>query len=309
MGTLWSMGPSIRATTISTPLISTPLFVNWPNLLPPLIELYQPAVERDCGDGSPQCVDATLKIMQKQFSPLAQTCDHFAVFSLAYLRTTRTYQWSRDQAGYYQNVPWMNYYDAVFADYYFDSLKSHETGDPNVAAAWQIAFNAAANRSVTGSGDLLLGMNAHINRDLAFTLYTIGLNNPDGTSHKPDHDKVNQFLNAEVAALLYEEGARFDPGINNVVTPMGVGYTAFFQTLELWRQQAWLNAEQLAAAKDQATFSLLSHQIEATAAATGQALEAANLATPATTTARDAYCAANWSNHAPIPYPWGTPST
>jgi hypothetical protein len=90
---------------------------------------------------------------------------------------------------------------------------------------------------------------------------------------------------------------------------LGVGYTAFFQTLELWRQQAWLNAEQLAAAKDQATFSLLSHQIEATAAATGQALEAANLATPATTTARDAYCAANWSNHAPIPYPWGTPST
>ncbi len=300
------MGPSIRATTYS---YSVPLFVNWPSNLPPLIELNQPTVAQDCGDGAPGCVKATLNLMQKQFSPLAQSCDHFAVFSLAYLRTTRTYEWSRDQAGYYQNVPWMNYYDAVFADFYFYALKSNQTGNPNVSAAWQIAFSAAANKSETGSGDLLLGMNAHINRDLAFTLYTIGLNNPDGTSHKPDHDKVNQFLNAEVESLLYEEAARFDPGINNVVTPMGVGYTALFQTLELWRQQAWQNAELLAAAKDQATFSLVSDQIEATAAATARALEAANLATPATTTARDAYCAANWSNHAPMPYPWGTPST
>src|SRR6266481_2721541 len=98
---------AVRATTYQVPL-----FVNWPDLLPPVIELYQPAVKKDCGDGSSQCVLTTLKIMQKQFAPLAQSCDHFSVFSLAYLRTTRSYEWSRDQTGYYSNVPWMNYYDA-----------------------------------------------------------------------------------------------------------------------------------------------------------------------------------------------------
>jgi hypothetical protein len=37
---------------------------------------------------------------------------------------------------------------------------------------------------VTGSGDLLLGISAHVNRDLPFVLASLGLVAPDGTSRK-----------------------------------------------------------------------------------------------------------------------------
>ena len=50
------------------------------------------------------------------------------------------------------------------------------------------SHDAAKGRQVTGLGNLLLGMNAHINRDLPFVLYSIGLTAPDGSSRKPDHD-------------------------------------------------------------------------------------------------------------------------
>ena len=43
-------------------------------------------------------------------------------------------------------------------------------------------------------GDLLLGMNAHINRDLAFVLAATGLIGPDGSSRKHDYDAVEKWL-------------------------------------------------------------------------------------------------------------------
>jgi hypothetical protein len=40
-------------------------------------------------------------------------------------------------------------------------------------------LSTKGGRAVTTSGDLLLGMDAHINRDFPFTLCTMGLNGPD----------------------------------------------------------------------------------------------------------------------------------
>src|SRR3546814_13499817 len=80
--------------------------------------------------------------------------------------------------------------------------------------AWQIAFSAADNRRVSGLGNMLLGMSAHVNRDLPMVLAEIGLVKPDGTSRKPDHDKVHAILNLVIEPLLAAAGARFDPSID-----------------------------------------------------------------------------------------------
>ena len=142
-------------------------------------------------------------------------------------------------------------------------------------------------------GDLLLGMNAHVNRDLPFVLAGIGLTAPDGTSRKPDHDRINIVLNHVVEPLITEESAHFDPQIALAPTPYGVGYTGLMQTLLVWRETAWRAAKLLVSAPDAATRGLVAGQIEAYAATTASALVTATAYLPllTATTTRDNYCA------------------
>lgn len=286
-----------------------PLFVDWTSLLPSLSDAYDPNSANECVAGKPTCIDKTIKEMDRRFEPLASACDHDAIFSLAYLRTTQTYKWARDQVGFFADTPFVNHEDAVFAKYYFSAYDAYQAGDSaNVPPAWQLTFDANRNKTVNANGSLLLGMNAHVNRDLAFVLASIGITYPDGTSRKADHDKVNQFLNVVVQPLLAEEAARFDPSFNNFVTPYGVGYTAFFQMLAAWREQAWRNAEALTNAPTAADRALVAQQIEASAAAEAQSIISSNGYVPLVATAgmQDAYCAAHNAAPAPMPYAFGT---
>src|SRR4051794_8962795 len=73
-----------------------PLFVDWTSQLPSWSDQYDPNSANDCVAGKPSCIDKTIREMQRRFDPLGQSCDHNAVFSLAYLRTTQTYKWARD---------------------------------------------------------------------------------------------------------------------------------------------------------------------------------------------------------------------
>jgi hypothetical protein len=302
----------VVTTTSSTTSTTAPLYLGWVSLLPSLTDAYDPTSTNDCVAGRSRCVDLTINEMERRFDPLAQSCDHNAVFSLAYLRTTQTYEWARNQPGFFADTPWVNHEDAVFAKYYFSAYDNWASGNrAAVPQAWLTALDAAAAHAVSGSGNLLLGMSAHVNRDLPFVLAAIGIAYPDGTTRKPDHDKVNVFLNDELEQLLAELGARLDPSIStNMSTPYGVGYTGLFQTLEVWREQAWRNAEALADAPTPADRALVAQQIEDSAAAEAQAIVAADAYTPPATSSssRDAYCAANYSDAAPMAYPWGQPT-
>jgi hypothetical protein len=288
-----------------------PIFLNWAALLPSLTDAYDPNSANDCVAGRPNCVDITIAEMERRFDPLAQSCDHQSMFGLAYLRTTQTYEWARNQTGYFQDTAWVNHEDAVFAKYYFGAHDGWAAGNlSNVPKAWQIAFDDAAARKLTGSGDLLLGMNAHINRDLPFALAAIGITTPTGQTRKPDHDKVDQFLNAVMEPLLFEGAARFDPTVNLIVTPYGVGYTGLFQLVEAWREAGWRNAELLVNAPTAAIRAQVAQTIETSAATEATTLAAANTYLPplVTTTVRDAYCAVNNAVSPPMAYPFGTPT-
>ena len=287
-----------------------PTFVDWTSLLPSFTDTYDPSSENDCVAGKPSCIDKTIREMQKRFNPLGQSCSHNAVFSLAYLRTTQTYKWARDQAGFFVDTPYVNHEDAVFAKYYFDAWDDWSSGRrASVPRAWLIAFDAAAGRQVSGSGSLFLGMSAHVNRDLPFVLASIGLTFPDGTSRKADHDKVNQFLNAVLDPLLAEEAARFDPASDDARDPLLLGYTTSFQLLAAWRETAWRNAERLVNAPDAAARAQVAQSIENYATGVAMMLTAAEAYVPpfTSTTARDNFCASHKGAAAPIAYTWGTP--
>ena len=72
-----------------------------------------------------------------------------------------------------------------------------------------------ASRQVTGMGNVFLGMNAHVNRDLPFVLAEIGLVKPDGTSRKADHDRVNDFLARHEPVPAGRGGQGLDPTLDD----------------------------------------------------------------------------------------------
>jgi hypothetical protein len=258
-----------------------------------------------CPGGSPSCEDATIADMRGRFASLGRACDHNAVFALTYLRTTQTYKWARDQIGFFSDPGWVNREDAVLAQLYFDAYDSWATGARHrTPGAWLVALDAGRGRRVTAAGNVLLGMNAHINRDLPYALAAVGLIRPDGTSRKPDHDKVNDFLALVMAPLLTELSTRFDPyGLAGGLPPDTV-----LRLIVDWREQAWRNAERLVSAPGPIARALVAAEIEA--AATAQAVLYAGLtayAPPLTTAGpRDAYCATHNADQPPA-YAFGTP--
>lgn len=280
-----------------------PLFIGWSSLLPGLTAEYTPDSSNDCAAGRVKCVDAVIREMTRRFDPLAKSCSHNAVFSLTYLRTTEEYRRSVEDPNFFSDTPFINHQDVLFAKQYFDAWDGWRAG--NLAAvpqAWRVAFDAADRKRVNGSGNLFLGMSAHVNRDLPYVLATIGLVKPDGSSRKLDHDKVNQFLNRVIEPLLQEAAQRFDPGIATAsINGTTLDETVSLQILVSWREAAWRSAERLVAATTPAERALVEQSIETFAATEAQLLVAATAYSPLDTLlgrgapARDAYCATHWA--------------
>jgi len=296
---------ALWAALAATPARSDdPVYLPWPSLLPSIATPLDPTSDNPCKNGSIKCVDQTIKEMQRSLGGLASSCSHEAIFSLVYLRVTEEYRRTvAADPAFFVNTPFVNHEDVIFAGYYFRAFADWYGGrTASVPRAWQIAFGAADRRQVSGSGDLMLGINAHVNRDLPFALASMGLFNADRTSRKPDHDKVNIILNRIQTAALDEESRRFDPSISTpALNGTTLDDTALYQTLAAWREEAWRNAERLVAASTAAEYAQVAASIETAAATEANAIVAADAYVPplTSTATRDAYCAVHWND----PYP------
>lgn len=289
---------SAFACTLGLPaaaIAEEPTYLGWPAALPPVPGSFVPSTEDDCLKGRTKCVDAVIREMYRRFDPLASSCDHDAVFSLAYLRTTEEYRRTIEDPAFFEDTAFVNHEDVVFAEYYF---RAHDAWNSSLRAAtppaWAHAFAAAEQRELSAIGNLVLGMNAHIQRDLPFALASIGLTAPDGRTRKTDHNRVNIFLNRVPDDLMPELARRFDPTIDDGDLPTTVDDIASFQIIPTWRETAWRNAERLVAAKTAEQRALVAADIEAYAASQAALLREATAYRAGRSSAdRDAYCAVN----------------
>ena len=244
-----------------------------------------------CADGDPQCIVDVIAKMEDRLAPLAASCDHDAIFSLAYLRVTENVKAAAD-SGYFADRTWLTQLDAVFADLYFRTMDTWNAGGKTqVPKAWRIALQASDDRSMTGLGDFLLNMNAHINNDFPHALATVGLTAAGGSTHKPDHNAYNQRLDSLYIPVFREEAERFDPTFDDYdVGPLddqGVG-----AVMRGWREMVWRHAENLVTASTPAQKTIAEHAIEEYAA--GQAaLIRQTFASGDESTSRDAFCRAH----------------
>ena len=277
----------------SVDLSADPWFVGWSQALPPAYLGVDTDSADDCVAGRIACVDRVAARLERQVTTAG--CDHNAVFSLAYARTTeKVAAVERGDPAFFSDTPWLNHYDAVFADLYFSAWNAWRASG-SLPAAWAIAFRVADRREASAAGNLLLGMSAHVNRDLPFALYAIGLVAPDGTSRKADHDRVNEILDMVITPLIDEIAAKYDPAVRVVPGIGSLGDFLEFQALPAWREEAWRNAERLATAPDAAARALVAASIEQSAADEATALLTLTRYLPPVTTSssRDAYCAAH----------------
>lgn len=242
-----------------------------------------------CQQELPQCVTQVIREMERRYKPLARQCDHDAVFALNYLRTTEIFQQTLDEIGYSDPAAVVRE-DALFAEYYFRAYDAYHRGKKeDVPLAWQITFDAAQNRLVTGSGNIALGINAHIQRDLPFVLYELYLKGHP-VSYE-DRNRVNNFL--QKVNPLKELAAKFDPTIDDQDVPGDEDDRQRFQTIVEWREGAFRNYERLRDAKTDAERAQVAKEIEEFTAQTAQFLQQTFSYTPGTDSSeRDAYCRA-----------------
>jgi hypothetical protein len=169
-----------------------------------------------------------------------------------------------------------------FGRYYLDPLKAWRHGHrKRVPKAWRIAFRAARDKQVSTLGDVFLGINAHVNRDLAFIYHRFRVKDHAGHLH------VNAVL-ARVQPVAYPEiVARYDP----TLAQQAPNDPTLSLDIVAWRERAWENAQRLAAAPTRTARRRIAKRIERHAVAMARQIRAAFPTTAAATRERDRYCA------------------
>jgi Family of unknown function (DUF5995) len=245
-----------------------------------------------CGAGSPACIRDVVAEMTRRYDVLAARCSHEAPFALMYLRVTQAVD--RQGTRRFHSLEYLNHLDAVFANLYFAAYDNWQAGRMElVPEAWRTAFDAADRETVATLGDLLLGMNAHISRDLPFALARTGLREPDGRSGQADFNGVNGLLGDVTSGMLREQAMRFDPTLTSTVLPaIQLDPSNLQQLLTAWRSEAWRNAERLLAARTPALRARVARAIELGAAGRARLIASltSNLVIGPAATERNAYC-------------------
>jgi hypothetical protein len=271
-----------------------------PRIIDPVMALlaalptpYRPYTGAICTDGDPQCIVDVIAVKQGRLAPLAATCDHDAIFALAYLRVTESVKQAAD-SGYFSDRTWLTQVDALFAQTYFETMDAWQAGNTAVVPhSWRIALRAADDRTMSGLGDFMLSMNAHINNDFPYALEKVGLTAADGSTHKPDHNAYNDRLDSLYHPVFDEEAARFDPMFNRF--DLGpVDELVVSTIMRGWREMVWRHAEALAATRGNPLLrNVVRKDIEEYAATQAQLIKLVPIFRAASSPDRDAHCASH----------------
>ena len=160
-------------------------------------------------------------------------------FALLYLRTTEGMRDANNAGEFSDPAFWDAEVIPTFAAYYLDAYAAWQRGDHrDVDPAWRIAFQAKPQR-LTCTQLIYLGINAHVNNDLAFMIEEMG---PRYTY--PDHKHVDDVLFFRTRPVVYPEIQRdLCPGLFTEQVP-----TTADRDIVAWRQLAWENAQRLLSA-------------------------------------------------------------
>lgn len=144
-------------------------------------------------------------------------------------------------AGRFEDGPRMDRVDTTFANYYLRAYEEYRAGG-SPSQPWRLAFDFARRSTPGVFQHLLLGMNAHINFDLAQAVFE---SDEDLLSLRRDYDRINDVLvdllgplQNKVEAHIF--GARF---VDLAFGQLDERFAGWEMTKA--RAHAWVNAKQL----------------------------------------------------------------
>lgn len=201
----------------------------------------------------PQSIDEVIPAMRKALDYFHQQDDYRAVFLRAYYIITINVHAAVHQLGDYKtqiffDPEWTGVLAGRFASLYFQSLTTLER-DPGSERAWKIAHRMAREKTSTVVQDLLLGLNAHINYDLAYGIFLNLKERGDHRDHlllprrKFDHDQINNILVRSTPQIAQTLTRDYGGGIMFLSQAMHRLDDVLAETgLRYYRERVWWNA-------------------------------------------------------------------
>ena len=146
----------------------------------------------------------------------------------------------------FEDPVWVTRLLERFAGYYFDALDAYEQDPSGAPTAWRLAHDACLDPDARPLQRLLLGINAHVNYDLALALHE--LLEPDWgpmpvesrESRLRDYVRVNQVIAATVDQVQDQLVEPLEPVLRVLdVLLGGADELVASRLLDRWRDGAW----------------------------------------------------------------------
>lgn len=206
--------------------------------------------------------------------------DRRAIFLTAYLVITRALK-QQVATGAFRDSDWVASYGTGFANLYRQALLDWERGArDDVPKAWRIAFEVALAERALVIQDLLLGINAHINHDLALALVEATVD-PRRDERYADHTAVNAVLQAATNTLQDRICLCYMPALK-LLDVVGEGADELIASFSVAkaREEAWTSALALVNGRDEQERSGTRRSIDQRAAVLARLILAPNPAYP-----------------------------
>ncbi len=229
-------------------------------------------------------LDRLVRDMEQRWETLDDACSTDAPFQLVYLGMTREVR-AHVAGGYFDDGAEVADFAVAFAERYFVAIDADNDGRwADVTDPWREAFSWGDTGRSTALEDALLGMNAHINYDLALVIEALDYAHP---SNKPDYDRINDVLDAAAPGIV--AGLETHYGVHLADGPIeGLTEPALVDLLTTWRENAWQNAKLLDASLTSLDHRLVLEAIETEAETIAQGFQ---IPKPSTEERRAAICA------------------
>jgi hypothetical protein len=173
--------------------------------------------------------------------------DQRSIFARAYREMTFS-MLDAVAAGEFEDGEWVDRLLERFAEYYFESVALHTSDPDRCPAVWRAAFDATVEGVLSPLRVLFLGINAHINYDLALCVADVmgdwaDLDDSARASRQTDYRRVNSVIRRTVDAVQRKVVEPIAPVLAVVDLLMGpVDEWLFSALIADWRHDTWDDA-------------------------------------------------------------------
>lgn len=179
--------------------------------------------------------------------------------------------------GRFQDAAWVAYLLNRFADYYFVALAAYDKGQEQTPAIWRYVFDAAHRKRTNVLQHLFLGVNAHINYDLALTLYDVlheewpTLTPAQRNGRYQDYCLINDII-AETIDQVQDEVVKRESPLLALVDWLGGRMDEWLvvEMLTGWREEVWRRGVAMVEAVDADGRAALRQSLEQSCLQRGQ---------------------------------------